>query len=576
MIDYTELKKLSRSSAAGLKKIRLAILGDCSTQHITTAVKGFAITRGISADVFEADYNQIDAQIIDAGSELYRHSPEFVLFVMCTEKLRESFYLRDKDSRTGFAADMTLKITRYWDSVSAGMPASVLQFSFPYINDGVFGSFGLKEKSSFVYQLQLLNSMISQEASKRKNVFIIDINAVQSRLGEDIFFDSKLYYIAKMPFSLEALPYIALRTVSVIAAVGGNIKKCVILDLDNTLWGGVIGDDGLEGIRIGELGTGRAFSDFQSWLRGLRERGILLAVCSKNNPETARLPFEKHPDMILRLDDFAMFVANWEDKASNIVNIQQTLNIGMDSIVFIDDNPFERDQVRSAVRDITVPEMPEDPSYYVSFLKDLCLFETASFSETDAGRTEMYRQEAQRTSLMASYGSYDDYLMALEMRAVSAEFDSFHYPRIAQLTQRSNQFNLRTVRYTEAQIEALAHSDAHITRYYCLRDRLGDHGLIAVVVLDRMPDGALFISELLMSCRVLKRGMEEFIINDIVSIARKEGFETVVGEYIPTPKNSMVADLYTRLGFTEADGKFYANVSEFKNNKTFIQEELLS
>jgi len=306
----------------------------------------------------------------------------------------------------------------------------------------------------------------------------------------------------------------------------------------------------------------------------LKNRGILLTVCSKNNEDTAKEPFEKHPEMVLRLEDFSMFVANWEDKARNIRTIQQSLNIGMDSMVFLDDNPFERELVRTMIPEITVPELPEDPALYLQYLRGLDLFETASYSREDAGRTEQYREKAQRAAFEAAFQSYDDYLEALQMRASAAAFDPFHYPRIAQLTQRSNQFNLRTVRYTEAEIEALAQDDSRIGLYFTLKDKFGDHGLISVVVLEKQPEDTLFISEWLMSCRVLKRGMEEFIVDKILSVAAQQGFRRVVGEYIPTLKNAMVKDLYEQLGFARLEnGRFQAEVSGFPYHKTFITEE---
>jgi len=348
----------------------------------------------------------------------------------------------------------------------------------------------------------------------------------------------------------------------------------VVLDLDNTLWGGVIGDDGLSGIQIGELGTGHAFSDFQAWLKQLKNRGILLAVCSKNNEPAAKEPFEKHPEMILRLEDISMFVANWEDKATNIRSIQKMLNIGMDSLVFLDDNPFERNLVRSMIPEITVPELPEDPALYLQYLRSLGLFETASYSAEDAGRTRQYRQQAERAVFEASFQSYDAYLEGLNMKAVAAPFDAFHYPRIAQLTQRSNQFNLRTVRYTEAEVEAIAHNDNHICLYFMLKDKFGDHGLISVVILDKQADNTLFVSQWLMSCRVLKRGMEEFIVNKILQTAAAHGYTKVVGEYIPTAKNAMVKDLYEKLGFARTrENRFEAEVAGFQYHKTFITEE---
>ncbi|MBR6290649.1 MAG: HAD family hydrolase, partial [Clostridia bacterium] len=371
--------------------------------------------------------------------------------------------------------------------------------------------------------------------------------------------------------SLDVLPAVAKEIFDVILATRGKIKKCVVLDLDNTLWGGVIGDDGLSGIQIGDLGLGHAFSDFQSWLKELKKRGVLLAVCYKNNEETAREPFEKHPDFVLRMEDFSIFVENWEDKATNIRYIRDVLNLGMDSFVFIDDNPFERDLVRSMIPEITVPDLPDDPSQYLSYLRSLNLFETASFSEADAVRTEQYREEVGRAKAQTQFESFDDYLKSLEMKASFAPFDDFHIPRIAQLTQRSNQFNLRTVRYTENQVAAAASDGGRLTLYFTLRDKFGDYGLISVVIMDKTDEDTLFIDTWLMSCRVLKRGMEEFIVNKIVEVARENGFSRVIGEYLPTPKNAMVKDIYSRLGFSdEGGGRFVCDVGSFVPNKTYI------
>lgn len=573
MNDFNTLKKAARKSDPDLPAYKLAVIGNCATQHIATAIKGEAFLRGLSIDVFDADYDQIDAQTMDSGSELYSFAPNAVLLVMCTEKLYEGFCSTPVEKRPSFADDTIARIRMYWTLISEKLQTSILQFSFAYLNDGSMGNYALREPCSFSYQLSRLNFLLCQSAAENKGVYLVDINAIQSRLGTSHFKDDKLYYVAKMPFSLEALPHLAEQTVNMITALRGSIKKCVIVDLDNTLWGGVIGDDGLDGIEIGELGTGHAFSEFQLYLKELKKRGIILAVCSKNNEDTAKLPFEKHPEMVLRLDDFALFVANWQDKASNIRFIQQTLNIGMDSIVFLDDNPFERGVVRSLIPDITVPELPDDPALYLSYIRSLDLFETASFSSADADRTEQYRQEADRSALVAKFTSYDEYLRALEMSAQAAPFDKFHYPRIAQLTQRSNQFNLRTVRYTESEIESVANDDNHITRYYCLHDKYGDYGLISVVIMDKREDSSLFISEWLMSCRVLKRGMEEFIVNDIIRTASQCGCTKVIGEYIPSPKNAMVADLYERMGFEKCGGYYIADVSTYKMHKTNITEE---
>lgn len=573
-ITFQQLKKLSKTDASALPQYSLAVLGDCATQHLATALRGYGVSVGIRLNVFDADYDQIDAQVMAPDSELYRFAPQGVLLQMCTEKLQEAFYDRPPEARASFAEDTYARIRQIWSRIGSHIPATVLQCNFPLIDDGVFGQFGNKTEQSFLFQQRKLNYLLMQGCQEAKNTFLIDLDALQTALGRSTFADPKLYYVAKMPISLAALPAAAKLVVDVVRSLQGAVKKCLVLDLDNTLWGGVIGDDGLSGIQIGELGTGHAFSDFQKWLKELKNRGILLTVCSKNNEDTAKEPFEKHPEMVLRLEDFSMFVANWEDKARNIRTIQQALNIGMDSMVFLDDNPFERELVRTMIPEITVPELPEDPALYLQYLRGLGLFETASYSREDAGRTEQYREKAQRAAFEAAFQSYDDYLEALQMRASAAAFDPFHYPRIAQLTQRSNQFNPRTVRYTEAEIEALAQDDSRIGLYFTLKDKFGDHGLISVVVLEKQPEDTLFISEWLMSCRVLKRGMEEFIVDKILSVAAQQGFRRVVGEYIPTPKNAMVKDLYEQLGFARLEnGRFQAEVSGFPYHKTFITEE---
>ena len=336
--------------------------------------------------------------------------------------------------------------------------------------------------------------------------------------------------------------------------------------------GGVIGDDGLNGIQIGELGIGHAYTDLQTWLKELRMRGIILAICSKNNENIAKEPFEKHPEMVLRLEDISMFVANWNDKAANIRLIQKDLNIGMDSIAFIDDNPFERNLVRSMIQDITVPELPEDPALYLSYLRELNLFETTSFSDEDMFRTQQYQAEIGRVSLQQQFESYDDYLMSLNMIAEAKPFNEFNYPRIAQLTQRSNQFNLRTIRYTESNIQKIANDNEFATIYYTLRDKFGEHGLISVVIMKKQDNKTLFIDTWVMSCRVLKRSMEEFIVNKIIETARKERFSRVIGEYIKTPKNAMVEHIYEKMGFKPCGDLFVADVNDYVFHKTYIKE----
>ena len=575
-ITYNNLKKAAKKSAqSDSAGFRIAVVGDSSTQYLSTAIRGYGAVANVPVQVMDADYNQIDAQLLDPDSETYRFKPDMLLLYLSSEWMWHSFCMCPLEQREQFAVQKMEYIRACWECFHKNQPAArILQANFVQVPDGVFGNTSALVKSSFLYQVRKLNYLLSEAASDAKTVSILDLDIIQSTYGRVYTHDSKMKMVAKAMLSLDILPVVAKQVVDIVCALKGIIKKCLVLDLDNTLWGGVIGDDGLEGIQLGELGTGAAFLYLQRWIKELKERGIILAVCSKNNEETAKIPFEKHPDMILRLEDISVFVANWEDKASNIRNIQRILNIGMDSIVFLDDNVFERNAVRSQIPEITVPELPEDPAEYLSYLQSLNLFETVSFSREDRSRTLQYQQESLRQSKQQAFANYNDYLKSLDMTATYGAFDTFHTPRIAQLTQRSNQFNLRTIRYTEDDILRLSQEKDTYTCWFELKDKFGDYGLISVLIMRKQDDQTLFIDTLLMSCRVLKRGMEQFVVNTIASIAKEAGFQRVIGEYIPTAKNAMVSDLYPRMGFAAVDENHYLmDVETFVPHCIYIKED---
>lgn len=572
MLSFSELKKTAKKDIEG-KEYRVAVLSNVASQLFSLGIKGALKSEGINASVFDADYNQIDAQLIDVSSETYSFNPDVIILYISTDKLYEQFLDLDSSIRSCFAEDTVTKIKSYWDMISANCSAKVIQTNFTEIDDRAFGNYSDKTDISFIYQIRKLNFLLEEAMRDRKEVYPLDLASVQVKMGIKQFYDPVLYYSSKMAVSLDAIASISKNVSDIVRALMGSFKKGVILDLDNTLWGGVIGDDGPGGIEIGELGSGHAYADFQRWLKQLKDRGILLCVCSKNNEDTAKEPFEINEEMILKLDDFSMFVANWEDKASNIKYIQKSLNIGMDSLVFIDDNPFERNLVRNLIPEITVPELPEDPASYLSFLQDENLFETASYSTDDKDRTKQYQAEIKRKSLEQEFVSIDDYLKNLEMTAEAKAFEPIRYARIAQLTQRSNQFNLRTIRYSEADIEKMASDESYITLYYTLKDKFGDHGLVSVVIMKKNSSEEAFIDTWLMSCRVLKRGMEEFIVNKFVETAKNNGIKKLNAEYIKTQKNSMVKDIYKTMGFNELpDGKYTLNVVDFVKKASYITE----
>ena len=573
MYSFKELKKGSKLKIDS-KEIKLAILGNTATQFFSKAIEGYAKLSSLNLKVLDTDYNQIDAQLLDINSEVYMFKPDNILLWLATDKLYEEFLDAPLERRNKFAEETLQKLQYYWNLIAQNCKARIIQPNFTEIDDKVLGQYSCKVESTFTYQIRQLNYLLEKAMSERKDVYPVDLLSIQIREGQHSFYDGALYYNAKMTISLDILPEVAKSVVDVLLAMEGRIKKCVILDLDNTLWGGVVGDDGLGGIQIGELGKGHAFWNFQRWLKQLKECGIILAVCSKNNEDTAKEPFEKHEEMVLRLSDISVFVANWNDKASNIRLIQETLNIGMDSIVFIDDNPFERNLVKSMIPEIEVPNLPEDPALYLGFLQQCNYFETVSYTGPSADRTKQYQAEYERRQLQMSFDSIDEYLESLDMIGAAKPFEPVRYARIAQLTQRSNQFNLRTIRYTEDEIERIANDDKYITLYYTLRDKFGDHGLVSVVILEKTSDTEVFVDTWLMSCRVLKRGMEEFIVNGMIRAAKKAGFTTINSEYIKTAKNAMVKDIYKSMGFTElGDGKYTIEIDSYENKKNYIKEE---
>lgn len=551
---------------------KVALLGDTATQFLATAIQGMGIERGYNINLWEAEYNQVERQILDMSSDYYGFQADYTVVFQSTHKLLEKYSLMPSDRQSALSDERIDFIRMLCSSVSG----RIIYYNYPEIEDTIFGSYANKVPSSFTYQVRKLNYELMNLSREFPNFFVCDLAGLQNKFGRDFMFDSTVYVSTEMVLSLDALPYVASRTLDIVCAAEGRFKKCLILDLDNTVWGGVVGDDGWENIQVGHgLGIGKAFTEFQEWVKKLKNRGIIIAVCSKNDEDKAKEPFEKNPEMVLKLDDIAVFVANWENKADNIRTIQSILNIGFDSMVFLDDNPFERNMVRENVPGVTVPELPEDPGEYLEYLYSLNLFETASYSEGDKDRTRQYQVEAQRVSLQKSFTNEADFLKSLDMVSEVKGFDAFNTPRVAQLSQRSNQFNLRTVRYTEAEITNIENDDRYATFSFTLADKFGDNGLICVIILEKLDSETLFVNTWFMSCRVLKRGMENFTLNTIVEYAKENGFKQIVGEYLPTPKNKMVEEHYPRLGFKVLEGKdtaqYVLDVETYENRECYIR-----
>ena len=362
MKNFLQLKKNLKSDFTDLPKTKVALLGDTATQFLNQAIKGLGYEHGLDLMIWEADYNQIERQVFDTSSELYDLNPDVIIIFRSSHKLLGKYNKLGTEEQTAFAKTEIAIINSIYSTLTDKLKVKILYYNYTEIDDSVFGNYASNIESSYLFQLRKLNFELMILAQEKPNLFLCDLSSIQNEMGKSSVFQPSMYISTDMVLSLDVLPKIASRTVDLINAINGKIKKCVILDLDNTTWGGIIGDDGVENIQVGSLGIGKAFTEFQYWVKKLKNRGIIVCVCSKNTESVAKEPFEQHPEMVLKLDDISVFKANWENKADNIRQIQNILNIGFDSMVFLDDNPFERNLVRDNIPEITVPEMPEESS----------------------------------------------------------------------------------------------------------------------------------------------------------------------------------------------------------------------
>jgi FkbH-like protein len=568
MKSYREILKNKIIKTSIYDKLNVALLSDQSTQFLSKVIHGLGIENSLSISVWEAPINQIEQQIYNPGSKFNSESFDSILIFESTHSLLKKFSLTQE--KNDFAEIQIDRIKAYLNHIRDTSNKKVILFNFYELNDYVYGNFSSKVDQSFIFQLRKLNFLISEFILNNDKISILDISTIQNKIGFDKMLDASMYINYGFILSLDSLPPIAKNIIDLLLVHKSIFKKCLVLDLDNTLWGGIIGDDGIDKIQLGELGIGKAFVDFQTWIMKLKERGIIICICSKNSEDVAKNVFINHPDMKLTLDDVSVFVANWDSKVDNIKNIQKVLNIGFDSMVFLDDNPYERDSVRNNIPDITVPDLPLDPANYLSFLYQENLFETISVSDLDKNRTNLYQTEYERVKLKSNFTDLAEYMLGLNMLSRVDKLSTFNIPRVSQLSHRSNQFNLRTVRYSENDLAQIMKSEDDIGFVFDLKDKFGSHGIISLIILKKVSESDVFIENWAMSCRVLERGMEQFIINYLIEYCQQNEILTISSEYLETKKNKIVSTLYNRLGFTQNKNKYYLKVGEQPNLETKI------
>jgi FkbH-like protein len=544
-------KSLRRSLSAveGLHEIKVAVLGGSTTNEIVNILELILLFNGFRPTFHESDYGRFYEEAVIDPQSLINFKPDIVYIHTSYRNIQgpPPFKCTEADLPGYVNAELAF-YRQIWNALETNLGCQIIQNNFelpPYAMLGNMDAVSPGGLSRFIVQL---NIAFAQEIASRPRVLLQDVHGISARLGLKQWFDWNRYFSYKLLLTPEANLELARYLSALVKALYGKSRKSLILDLDNTLWGGIIGDDGIEQIEIGrETPVGEAYTAFQEYCRSLRNRGVLLAVCSKNNDDIARSGFG-HPSSILKVEDISCFKANWNPKHENILAIARELNLGLESFVFVDDNPAERDIVAAQLPAVAVPEVGDRVAHYPAIIDQGRYFECVTLSTEDLERAALYADNARRATLKTAFANYGEYLDSLEMTAEIDCFEPIYLERIAQLTNKTNQFNMTTRRYTLGELQSLANAPNYLGLYGRLIDRFGDNGLISVV-LGRRHQETLHMDLWLMSCRVLKRDMELAMLDVLVDRAIASGINTIYGYFLPTKKNTMVADFYPSLGF---------------------------
>jgi len=559
-LNLNQLTKLARAiekargegkSLDPLVPFRLAVLSNSTIDMIVPALVGSAARRGISLEVIQPSYDQVAQEALTPDSKVNSSKPDAVLLALDYRALPLKLSLGDPEAAAATVQGAFGYLQALRDGIKANSNAVCIFQTFAAPVESLFGSLDRALPGTLRSLIDGVNRELAEYVFGSGDV-LLDVAGLAETVGLANWHDTQLWNMAKFSFSDELIPLYADHVARKVAAIRGKSGKVLVLDLDNTVWGGVIGDDGLEGIKVAQGdATGEAHLAVQRLALDLRARGIVLAVSSKNTDEVARTPFEQHPEMLLKLDHIAVFQANWNDKATNIQAIAEELNLGLDAMVFLDDNPVERGLVRKLLPQVAVPELPEDPAYYARTLTAGGYFEAVTFASEDLKRAGFYQDNAKRASLQKQVGGVDAYLASLDMTITFQPFDATGRARIVQLINKSNQYNLTTRRYTDPEVLEAENDPDVFTLQVRLADIFGDNGMISVVVCRPGEQDAWEIDTWLMSCRVLGRKVEHMVLREMLEHARAVGIRKLTGVYRPTDRNKLVVEHYARLGFTK-------------------------
>ncbi len=559
-LDLNQLTKVAKAidqaraaanSLHPLVPFRLAVLSNSTIDLIVPALVTSAARHGIALEIIQPSYDQVAQEALTPQSKVNTSKPDAVLLALDYRALPLKLSLSDREASAATVQDAIGYLQTLRNGIKPNSNAICIFQTFAPPVESLFGSLDRALPGTLRSLVDNINRELAEYVLSSGDV-LFDVASLAGTVGLADWHNPQLWNMAKFSFSDALIPLYADHVARTVVAIRGKSRKVLILDLDNTVWGGVIGDDGLEGIKVAQGdATGEAHLAVQRLALDLRQRGIVLAVSSKNTDEIARMPFEQHPEMLLKLDHIAVFQANWNDKATNIQAIADELSLGLDAVVFLDDNPVERGLVRKLLPQVAVPELPEDPAYYARTLAAAGYFEAVAFASEDLKRADYYRDNARRAQLQNQVGGVDAYLASLDMTITFQPFDATGRTRIVQLINKSNQYNLTTRRYTDPEVTAAENDPAVFTLQVRLADIFGDNGMISVVICRPAEPGVWDIDTWLMSCRVLGRKVEHMVLRAIMEHARAAGIHKLTGVFRPTDRNQLVIDHYAKLGFTK-------------------------
>ena len=538
------------------KKLRIALLGSFTLNGFEETIRVKCHQKKIECQTYVGDYNQYNQDILNKDSKFYKFKPELTFLILDVRHILGELYFQPYSISVSERKELvTIKVNEITNLIKTIIENSNSRVILTDLQVPTYSPYGINEQNEEFGVKQIvreINTKIRYENKDNPLLSILDFNEFIQKHGEENVFSYKQFFSGDMKISIEYIPKFVNEMMRFVNAVVGITKKCIVLDLDNTLWGGVIGEDGFNNIKLGDNPIGRSFVEFQKRLLALNQRGIILAINSKNNFDDAMKVINEHPNMILREDNFGCIKINWNDKVTNLHEISSELNIGLDSFVFFDDDPINREFVKSQLNQVLVVDLPSDSAKFAHILTEMNVFESLKITEEDKKRKDMYLGQRKRVEFENKIGDFNEFLKQMDIQVLIKKADGFSIPRISQLTLKTNQFNLTTKRYQEDQISSFSDDKNRIVECAQVSDKFGDNGITGVYIVEKKNDEWI-IDTFLLSCRIIGRGVEDIMLSQLIERARKENIKKIKGKFIPTKKNKPAENFYEEFGFKKED-----------------------